>query len=59
MKFDFDPASVTEGTYKITFATQGRVYKVETTAHHEVGDRVDLFFGPEDLHVMHKEVADA
>ena len=59
VKFDFDPATVTEGTYKITFATQGREYKVETTACHEVGDRVGLSFGPEDIHVMHKEVADA
>ena len=59
VKFDFDPATVKEGSYKITFATQGREYKVETTAHHEVGDRVGLKFGPEDLHVMHKEVAEA
>ena len=59
VKFDFDPAAVTEGSYKITFSTRGREYKVETTAHHEVGDRVGLSFGPEDIHVMHKEVADA
>ena len=44
-----------EGTYEITFATQGREYKVETTSHHEVGDKVGLFFGPDDIHVMHKE----
>ena len=58
VKFDFDPATVKEGSSEITFATQGREYKVETTARHEVGDRVGLDFDPEDIHVMHKEVAD-
>ena len=58
VRFDFDPAQVKEGTYDITFATRGREYKIETTAHHEVGDKVGLDFGPEDIHVMHKEVAD-
>ena len=56
VKFDFDPASVTEGSYEITFATQGREYKVETTSHHEPGDKVGLLFGPDDIHVMHKAV---
>ena len=59
VKFDFDPATIQEGSYDITFATQGREYKVETTSAHEAGDRVGLFFGPDDIHVMHKEVADA
>ena len=59
VKFDFDPSSVTEGSYEITFSTRGRVYKVETTSRLEVGDRVGLDFGPEDIHVMHKEVTDA
>ena len=58
VKFDFDPAAVTEGSYEITFATQGREYKVETTARHELGDRVGLVFDPEDIHIMHKEVTD-
>ena len=58
VRFDFDPASVQEGSYDITFATRGRVYKVETTSRLEVGDRVGLEFGPEDIHVMHKEVTD-
>ena len=55
VKFDFDPANIKEGVYNITFATQGREYKVETTSHHEVGDKVGLLFGPDDIHVMHKE----
>ncbi len=59
VKFDFDPSSVTEGSYEITFSTRGRVYKVETTSRLEVGDRVGLDFGPEDIHVMHKEVTEA
>ena len=59
VKFDFDPASVTEGSYEITFATQGREYKVETTTRHETGDRVGLKFGPDDIHVMHKGVGEA
>ena len=58
VKFDFDPATIQEGTYDITFATQGREYKVETTSAHETGDRVGLSFGPDDIHVMHKEVAE-
>jgi len=55
VKFDFDPADIKEGSYDIIFATQGRDYKVETTSHHEPGDRVGLLFGPDDIHVMHKE----
>ena len=58
VRFDFDPAEVKEGSYDITFSTQGREYKVETTSALEVGDRVGLSFGPEDIHVMHKEVVD-
>ena len=58
VKFDFDPSHVEEGSYEITFATRGRVYKVETTDRYDVGDRVGLEFGPEDIHVMHKEVAE-
>ncbi len=56
VKFDFEPAEITEGSYEITFATQGREYKVETTSRHEEGDRVGLRFGPDDIHVMHKAV---
>jgi len=59
VKFDFNPAEVTEGSYEITFSTRGREYKVETTSTHEVGDRIGLDFGPDDIHVMHKEVVDA
>ena len=50
---------LTEGSYDITFATQGREYKIETTSRHEAGDKVGLLFGPDDIHVMHKEVTEA
>ena len=56
VKFDFDPAEITEGSYDITFGTRGRVYKVETTARLEAGDRVGLSFGPDDIHIMRKAV---
>ncbi len=55
VRFDFDPATVKEGSYDITFSTRGRVFKVETTSRHETGDKVGLYFGPDDIHVMHKE----
>ena len=58
VKFDFDPADIKEGSYDITFATQGREYKVETTSRHEAGDKVGLLFGPDDIHVMHKAVVE-
>ncbi|MBQ8161035.1 MAG: ABC transporter ATP-binding protein [Clostridia bacterium] len=56
VKFDFDPATITEGSYEITFATRGREYKVETTSRHETGDRVGLSFDTEDIHLMRKAV---
>ena len=58
VRFDFDPSNVTEGSYPITFATRGREFKVETTHCLEVGDRVGLDFGREDIHVMRKGVAE-
>ncbi len=54
VKYDFDPSDIVEGSYEITFATQGREYKVETTSRHEEGDLVGLSFEPDDIHVMHK-----
>ena len=59
VKFDFDPAEIQEGVYDITFATRGRVYKVETTYAHEEGDRVGLNIGPDNIHVMHKAVGES
>ena len=56
VKFDFDTADIEEGSYEITFATQGREYKIETTTVHEEGDKVGLKFDRNDIHVMSKMV---
>ncbi len=56
VKFDFDTDDITEGSYEITFATQGREYKIETTTVHQEGDKVGLKFDRNDIHVMSKMV---
>jgi len=55
VKYDFDPLTVQEGSYPITFSTQGREAKIETIIEQKVGDKVGLRFDPEDIHVMSKE----
>ena len=50
--YDFEPANVKEGVYKITFWTTGREFKIHTTDYTEVGQEVGLTFFPEDIHVM-------
>jgi spermidine/putrescine transport system ATP-binding protein len=54
VKYDFDDQNITEGDYPVTFSTQGRELKIETTDRHEIGERVGLFWHPEDIHVMRK-----
>ncbi len=54
VKYDFDDENIVEGDYPITFSTQGRELKIETTGHHEVGERVGLVWKPENIHVMRK-----
>ena len=56
VKFDFDTDEIKEGSYEITFATQGREYKIETTTVHEEGDKVGLRIDRNDIHVMSKMV---
>ena len=56
VKYDFDVDEIKEGDYKITFATQGRELKLETTDAIEVGQRIGLSWQPEDIHVMEKMV---
>ena len=41
-------------TLMITFSTQGRELKIETTDMYEVGQRIGLKWAPEDIHVMKK-----
>ena len=52
--YNFDEENITEGDYKITFATQGHEFKVHTNKNVEVGKKVDLTFEPDDIHVMSK-----
>lgn len=53
-EYDFDPETITEGTYPITFWTKGRELKIHTTDYVEEGTRVGLDFQPEDIHIMEK-----
>ncbi|MBQ1493016.1 MAG: ABC transporter ATP-binding protein, partial [Blautia sp.] len=39
--------------YEILIQTDKRIYKVQTTDYAEVGRKVGLSFGPEDIHVMY------
>ena len=52
--YDFDPEKIRLGTYKVTFSTEGREFKIRTTDYVEEGTEVGLRFGPEDIHVMRK-----
>lgn len=52
--YDFDPETIKEGIYKVTFWTTGRVFKIHTTDYVEEGKEVGLTFYPEDIHVMEK-----
>lgn len=52
--YDFDPEHIEEGTYKVTFSTEGRELNIHTTDYVEEGKEVGLTFFPEDIHVMEK-----
>ena len=52
--YDFDPETITEGVYKVTFWTTGREFKIHTTDYVEEGKEVGLTFFAEDIHVMEK-----
>ena len=54
VKYDFDDENISEGDYPVTFSTQGREIKVETTDVIEEGQRIGLKWNPEDIHVMRK-----
>ncbi len=56
VRFDFDPMEIKEGTYEVTFVTEGRTYKIHTTEKQNEGDIVSLDFDPDDIHVMEKSV---
>jgi spermidine/putrescine transport system ATP-binding protein len=42
------------GLYEIDVGTKDRIYTIHTTDHAKEGTKVDIKFGPEDLHVMEK-----
>ena len=46
--------TITEGDYPVTFSTQGRELKIETTTKIEEGQRIGLRWNPDDIHVMRK-----
>ena len=52
--YDFDPETIKEGIYKVTFWTTGREFKIHTTDYVEEGKEVGLTFFAEDIHVMEK-----
>ncbi|MCR5448133.1 MAG: ABC transporter ATP-binding protein [Solobacterium sp.] len=54
VKYDFDDENITEGDYQVTFSTQGREIKIETTDRIEEGQKIGLKWSPEDIHVMRK-----
>ena len=54
VKYDFDDETITEGDYAVTFSTQGRELKIETTDRIEEGQRIGLRWNPDDIHVMRK-----
>ena len=56
VRFDFEPNEIVAGDYPVTFLTEGRTWKVHTTEKQEEDTAVSLDFGPDDIHVMHKEV---
>ena len=54
VRFDFDIDDIKEGSYDITFSTQGRELKVDTTVEYKEGDKVDVIIEPDLIHVMRK-----
>jgi len=54
--YDFDIENIKTGSYPVTFATEGREFKVHTTDKTEVGKKVGLKFEAADIHVMKKAV---
>ncbi|MCD7777902.1 MAG: ABC transporter ATP-binding protein [Clostridiales bacterium] len=53
--YGFDPENITPGIYDVVFRTRGYDFLVTTTKEFKPGDHVGISFGPDDLHIMHKE----
>ena len=56
VRFDFDPNSIEEGDYEVTFTTIGREYKVRSPLNKKEGEAVSLDFKKSDIHVMRKNI---
>ena len=54
VSYDFNVDDLKEGVYKVTFSTEGREFKINTTDFVEEGKEVGLDFHPQDIHVMRK-----
>jgi hypothetical protein len=54
VKYDFDDENIVEGDYPVTFSTQGRELKIETTDQYEEGQRIGLQWDAQDIHIMKK-----
>lgn len=56
VNYDFDMDNIELGQYKITFTTEGREFKINTTDYVEEGKEIGLTFYPEDIHVMRRMI---
>lgn len=54
--YDFDPENITVGEYEVIFRTAGYDLLVTTTDEYKQGDEVAVDFGPDDIHIMRREV---
>lgn len=54
--YGFDPENITPGVYDVIFRTTGYDFLITTTKEFKPGAHVSISFGPDDLHIMHKEV---
>ncbi|MCR5161336.1 MAG: ABC transporter ATP-binding protein [Lachnospiraceae bacterium] len=53
--YDFDLDNIHEGmSYRVSFSTEGREFKVRTVSYVEEGTEVGLSFNKNDIHVMKK-----
>ena len=56
VEYDFDPETITEGQYTVTFRTHGYEWRVYTTEKYKNGDAVGLLFDSDDIHLMRKSI---
>ena len=54
VSYGFYVDDLKEGVYTVTFSTEGRAFKSNSTDFVEEGKEVGLDFHPQDIHVMRK-----